>query len=55
MDFCPNCGCKLTPIYFKAEYENRWRYEISHLLCENCGSKVITDGDYEASAWHYEN
>ena len=25
MDFCSNCGCKLTPIYFKAEYKNRWR------------------------------
>lgn len=55
IDICERCGNILTPIYFKAEYKDKWRYEVSYLLCEECGSKIITDGDYEASEWHYTN
>lgn len=55
MEFCSKCGYKLTPIYFKSEYKNKWRHEVSHLLCENCGKKFIVDGDYDAKEWHYEN
>lgn len=55
IDICESCGYILTPIYFKAEYKNKWRYEVSYLLCEKCGSKIITDGDYKASEWYYNN
>ncbi len=54
IDICEQCGHILTPIYFKAEYKNKWRYEVSYLLCEKCGSKIITDGDYKALEWHYD-
>ena len=38
-------------------YTDKYMAEIccKQYYCEECGSKVITDGDYEASAWHYEN
>ena len=45
----------LTPIYFKAKYKNKWRYEVDYLLCEYCGNKIVVDGDYEAPQWYYAN
>lgn len=42
IDTCERCGNILTPIYFKAKYKNKWRYEVDYLLCEKCGSKRIS-------------
>lgn len=55
IDICGRCGHILTPIYVKVEYKNKWRYEVDYLLCDNCGNKVLTDGDYQASQWYYNN
>lgn len=55
IDICERCGYILTPIYFKAKYKNKWRYEVDYLLCEKCGNKIVVDGDYQASEWYYNN
>ena len=54
-EICEICGYELEPIYYKAEYKDKWRYEIDYLLCERCGNKVLVDGDYQASEWYYNN
>lgn len=54
-EICEICGYELEPIYYKAEYKDKWRYEVDYLLCERCGNKVLVDGDYQASQWYYNN
>ena len=57
---CPNCGEKMSPVYFMDEEfdehmikTGRKRLTVNYLLCEYCGKKEIVDDSFMAHEWHY--
>lgn len=56
LELCSTCNEPLSPVYIKQTRmattgSKESRLCCSHLLCEYCGEKVITDGEYLSGPW----